>query len=276
MRTERAHWRLRKWYYTVALDRMDKLVVLRVVVVISLEVPVLTVSDCVHVLVADDHTLLREAIRDMLMAQDGFWVVGEAVDGQDVVDQAARLRPHVVLLDIAMLHSRPPEVVRKIRFASPDSKIVVLSMHDELLTVREMVDSGVSGYLHKSADRHVLVTAIRAAHQTDLPAGRHVLNSVPGEALTFHPVPSSVVSVREREVLTLVATGLSNRQVAGRLSITEATVKRHLRNIFEKLDAVSRIDAVNKATAAALIGNWHHGYPPVPQHLWPGAEPARA
>ncbi|MGQ0717691.1 MAG: response regulator [Pseudonocardiales bacterium] len=242
----------------------------------SLEVLVPTAGDCVHILVADDHTLVREAIRDMLMAQDDFWVVGEAADDQAVVEQAARLRPHVVLVDIAMLRNKPPEIVRKIRCASSSSKIVILSMHDELHIIREMVDSGVSGYLPRSADGHALVAAIRTAHQTDLSAGRHVVNSVPGEALTRHPVPSSAVSAREREVLILVAAGLSNRQVAGRLSITEATVKRHLRNTFEKLHAVSRIDAVNKATAAGLIGSWRHGYLPVPRHPWPGAEAARA
>lgn len=252
-------------------------------VVISLEVPVPlpTASDCVHILVADDHTLLREAMRDMLTGEDGFQVVGEAADGQAVVEQAARLRPHVVVLDIAMLRSGPLKIVRKIRSVSPSSKIVVLSMHDELHVVRELVESGVSGYLHKSADRHALVAAIRAAHDKpahdeDLSAGRHILDSAPREALTRHPVPPSVVSAREREVLTLVAAGLSNRQVAGRLAITEATVKRHLRNIFEKLDAVSRIDAVNKATAAALIGNGRHRHWPAPQHRWPGAEAAQA
>lgn len=227
-----------------------------------------TASDCVHILVADDHTLLREAMRDMLTAEDDFQVVGEAADGQAVVEQAARLRPHVVLLDIEMPRSRPLEIVRKIRSASPSSKIVVLSMPDEPHIVREMMESGISGYLYESANRHALVAAVRTAHQTDLPAGHRIMVSVPCEALTRHPVPPSAVSAREREVLTLVAAALSNRQVASQLCITEATVKRHLHNIFEKLGAVSWLDAVNKATV--------HGCLPTPPHLWPGAASASA
>ncbi|MGH3915772.1 MAG: response regulator [Pseudonocardiaceae bacterium] len=210
-------------------------------------------ADSVQILLADDHTLLREAMRDLLMSESEFRVVGEAADGEAVVQQAARLRPHVLLLDIEMPNSRAPETVRRIRSASPMTKVVVLSMHEEPPIIREMLESGVSGYLHKSVSKQSLVAAIRAVHHADRSAGRQVVISVSQELLTHEPVPSSELSAREREVLTLVATALSNRQISSQLSITEATVKRHLRNVFEKLGAVSRIDAVNKATAASLI-----------------------
>lgn len=246
-------------------------------------------ADKVRILVADDHTLLREAMRDLLATEDEFEVVGEAADGQAVVQQTARLRPHVVLLDLEMPRSRPVETVRMIRAASPMTKIVILSMHDEPHIIREMVQHGVAGYLHKSVSRHTLVAAIRAARQPDHAAGQRVMISVSQESLIHDPASSSSVlpsssaalpsppatlSAREREVLTLVAAALSNRQIASRLSITEATVKRHLRNIFAKLDAVSRIDAVNKATAASIIRNGRYGYRPAQHMRDTDAEPA--
>lgn len=206
-------------------------------------------TECIRILLVDDHTLLRETMRDVLVAEDGFQVVGEAADGDQAVVAATQVQPDVVLLDVEMPRNRPAETVENILGASPASKVIILSMHDAPHVVRDMVKSGVSGYLHKSVSRHGLAAAIRNAYR-DTSAERRVVVSVSHEVLTHAAAaPQSVLSPREREVLALVGAALSNRQIAARLSITEATVKRHLRNTFEKLGAVSRIDAVNKATA---------------------------
>jgi DNA-binding NarL/FixJ family response regulator len=140
--------------------------------------------------------------------------------------------------------------VTRIRKISPRTRILVLSMYDAPELVRNLLDLGVSGYLLKNATRHQLVAAIRGAYADD---GGIVLFVSRQSLAQIQDGGSGMLSARERDVLELVARALSNAQVASRLSVTEATVKRHLRNIFVKLGAVSRIDAVNKAVAAAQI-----------------------
>jgi DNA-binding NarL/FixJ family response regulator len=206
----------------------------------------------VRILLADDHTLLREAMRELLGFESDFEVVGEAADGVEAVDLAGRMRPDVVLLDVEMPQNVPTETVRGIRAVSPNSRVIMLTMHDAPRLVRDMVESGVAGYLHKSIGRQALTAAIRGALEGG-GRGRRILMSVTHGSLLADEAPSRLVSPRERQILVLVAAAFSNRQIASRLSITEATVKRHLRNAFEKLGAVSRIDAVNRAAAAGLI-----------------------
>lgn len=208
-----------------------------------------TESDGVRILLADDHTLLREALRDVLLAEDDFRIVGEAGDAASVVRVAMRTRPHIVLLDIEMPGSQPADTVRELLAVSPDCQVIILSMYDDPWLVQQMLDIGIRGYLHKSVTRREVVTAIRDAVGDEQRVTVSVSHGVPGNEHS----PTALLSLREFEVLTLVARAMSNRQIGARLSITEGTVKRHLRNIFGKLGAVSRIDAVNKATSAAII-----------------------
>jgi two-component system nitrate/nitrite response regulator NarL len=208
----------------------------------------------VRIVVADDHTLLREAICELLGLEPGFEVVGEGGDGEEAVELAARLRPDIVLLDVEMPRNVPGETVRAIKAGSPASRVIMLTGHDSPQLVREMLEAGVAGYLHKSIGRQGLTAAIRGALEGDRNGGgRRLVMSVTQGSLMADPAPSKLISPRERQILVLVAAAFSNRQIASRLKITEATVKRHLRNAFEKLGAVSRIDAVNRATAAGLI-----------------------
>ena len=208
----------------------------------------------VRIMLADDHTLLREAMRELLGFETDFEVVGEASDGVEAVEMAGRLRPDVVLLDVEMPQNVPTETVRGIRSVSPGSRVIMLTMHDAPQLVRDMVESGVAGYLHKSIGRQALTAAIRGAVEAGTSGGgRRLVMSVTHGSLMSDQPPSRLISPRERQILVLVAAAFSNRQIASRLSITEATVKRHLRNAFEKLGAVSRIDAVNRAAAAGLI-----------------------
>ena len=141
--------------------------------------------------------------------------------------------------------------VRRMHSASPRSKVVILSMYDGPKLLKSLLMLGIKGYLLKSVTRHELVAAMRGARTDD----DRVLLSVSSESLAkVHAAEPAVLSDRERDILELVASAMSNAQIASRLRLTEATVKRHLRNIFGKLDAVSRIDAVNKAIAASLGG----------------------
>lgn len=207
-------------------------------------------KDRIRILIVDDHALVREGLREILEIQDDMTVVGEAGDSASAVKLAAGTRPHVVILDIEIPGDDVTVTVERIRSVSPGSQVIILSMYDGPHLLRSLLAAGVRGYLLKTVHRHDLVAAVRSAHSDQ---GRIVLE-VSRESLAQANSPATdLLSQREREVLELTAQALSNIQIASRLGLTEATVKRHLRNIFVKLGAVSRIDAVNKAIAASLI-----------------------
>lgn len=207
------------------------------------------------VLIADDHRLLRETMREMLELQ-GLTVVGDTGDGVSAVALAKERQPAVVLLDVEMPGHSPVETVRQLGVVAPTTRVIVLSMHDDPLLVRQMLQAGVAAYLHKSASRENLLAAIRSAVRAggDRPVTVTVSRAnrpeVAPETESNRP---NLLSRRELEVLTLVGQALSNRQIASRLSITEGTVKRHMRNVFAKLGASSRLDAVNRGAAAGLL-----------------------
>jgi DNA-binding NarL/FixJ family response regulator len=197
------------------------------------------------VMIVDDHALVREGLCGILETQDDMRVVGEAGDSAATVALAAREHPDIVLLDIEIPGGVVTATVRQIRECSPGSRVIILSMYEGPQLVQEMLAAGVRGYLLKSIHWQELVVAIRAVHAN---ADRVVLGVSQESLRQVHQVPSAgALSAREREILALVGQALSNGQIASRLSLTEATVKRHLRNVFVKLGAVSRIDAVNKA-----------------------------
>ncbi|MFG2905902.1 response regulator [Kitasatospora sp. NPDC048286] len=208
----------------------------------------------VRVLAADDHVLLRTALCNLLTREPDITVVGEAGDGPMAVHQAVQLQPDVILLDLEMPGPGPIETVRQLKTAVPDSRIVVLTMHDDDELVHSLLSEGAFGYLHKSATREVLLAAVRSAVAggTILFTPQRPTARPPRPA--DRPEPQNVLTSRELEVLTCVAEAMSNRQIGRRLGITEGTVKRHLRNIFTKLEATTRLDAVNKAQSARLIG----------------------
>jgi DNA-binding NarL/FixJ family response regulator len=203
----------------------------------------------IRIVVADDHALLRETLCETLLLEDDFEVCGVASTGEEVVAVTAAVRPHIVLLDLGMPQHDPLETVARLHRVAPRPKVVVLTMHDRPDLVRRLIQAGVASYLSKHVSRRYLVTTIRSAHE-----GQGVTISLPGGfTMGGGEERTIVLSPRELEVLTLVADALSNRQIASRLSITEGTVKRHLRNVFEKLGASSRMEAVRMAREAALI-----------------------
>jgi DNA-binding NarL/FixJ family response regulator len=202
-------------------------------------------ADQISVLLVDDHALVREGVRGILERQPDITVIGEAEDSTSAVAAAAAQQPEIVLLDVDIPGGDVTTTVEKIRSSSPASRIIILSMYEGPQLVQALLACGISGYLLKSIHWQELVAALRAVHSD---SGRIVLG-ISRESLGYVPQEEAqqALSAREIEILDLVAEALSNGQIAARLQLTEATVKRHLRNIFAKLGAVSRLDAVNKA-----------------------------
>jgi DNA-binding NarL/FixJ family response regulator len=214
----------------------------------------------ITVALVDDHVLFRDGIQEILENEPDITVVGGIGDSEGAVELVTRTRPDVVLLDVEIIGDEVTTTVQRLRRLVPETRIVILSMYDGPHLVQPLLAIGIRGYLLKTASREELVSAVRSVYVDD---GRIILG-VSRESLAQlnagNRDGAGPLSQRERDVLQLVAQALSNSQIARRLLLTETTVKRHLSNIFAKLGAVSRIDAVNKAIAASIID------PPRPTH----------
>jgi DNA-binding NarL/FixJ family response regulator len=203
------------------------------------------------VVLIDDHRLFRESLGALLAVHEGIDVVAEGSNGEEAVRLARKHRPDVVLLDVEMPGQSVLTSLVEIRAASPSTKIVVLTMHENTPLARQLLLRGASAYLIKTIGHHELVAAIRASteHEQDL-----VTLSVSRGGLAGLTSPvAPVLSDREVEVLALVARACSNAGIATELRISEGTVKRHLSNINSKLGSTSRLDAVRRATRARLL-----------------------
>ena len=205
-------------------------------------------NDRIRVLLADDHTLFREGIRQMLETDPRIRVVGGAADGEEAIHLARQTQPHVVLLDLQMPKKGGEEAIRHLLRISSSPRILILSMR---LTnepfLRRLVAQGASGYVSKSASIEQLLAAVHNAVECPRsPKGDEAIVVVAPKILGREE-GEDPLSGRELEVLLLAARGLSNRQIAGSLLLGEATVKRHLANIYFKMGVGSRGEAVNKA-----------------------------
>ncbi|MCX5141816.1 MULTISPECIES: response regulator transcription factor [unclassified Streptomyces] len=209
------------------------------------------------ILLADDHTLFRAAIRDLLATEPDLEVVGESASGDATVSLAQRHRPDVLLLDVEMPGPGLIATMARVWRVSPLTQILVLSMHESAEIVRSALAEGASGYLSKTVTKAELIASVRSVAEGD---AKVVLAVSRRTAVRLHgSARDPVLSARETEVLHLLARACSNAQIATRLHIAEGTVKRHLTNIYAKLDAVSRLDALRRATAAGLVDGFRFG-----------------
>jgi DNA-binding NarL/FixJ family response regulator len=209
-----------------------------------------------RVILAEDHTLVREGTREILERHGEIDVVGEASDGETAVHLAGSLRPDVVILDIGMPGMGGLEAVRQIKAECPEVGVLVLTVHDEDQYVFAALEAGAAGYLLKDVPGDRLIEAVEAVR-----IGEPVLHpSVIRKVLAgFHPNGAqgsdrAVESLtdREIEVLRLAARGLSNKEIARRIDVSARTVQVHLAHIFDKLRVASRTEAVVRA----LRGGW--------------------
>jgi DNA-binding NarL/FixJ family response regulator len=205
----------------------------------------------IRVLLADDHTLFRRGIAELLAAHEGLEIVGQVPNDEEALALAQQEKPDVVVMQVQMPFERSKESLLKMSRISPSPKVVIVTMFEEPRYVRELMRLGASAYLLKSVSVEHLTGAIRAAVLD--PAGHHVVVGMPPEMIEGVEGGSrGVLSVREMEILILVARGLSNRQIASLLRLSEATVKRHLSNAYPKMGVTSRGAAVRQA----LFENW--------------------
>jgi len=214
----------------------------------------------VRVLIADDHTMVREGLR-WALEHAGLTVVGEAADGQEAVDLAEQHRPDVVLMDLSMPVLSGVAATKRIRGLVPDAAVLVLSMLSDETAVSSALGAGAQGYLVKDCTTVEIVDAVRRVAAGERVLASAVIDTVPpvaaggATAMRREPPPSTrpLISKREEEVLRLVATGVSIPEAARRLFISVKTVKNHLSSIYQKLDSHDRAQAVLKAMRMGLI-----------------------
>lgn len=205
----------------------------------------------IRVIIADDHQMFREGVREMLSTARDIEVIGEAANGREAVDLAKKVRPDVVLLDVEMPVMSAEEAMARMLKISPMPRVVIVTMHEEPRLVRWFLGNGASAYLVKSASLEELVSAVRAAART--PCAENTVVVVPRVVLDNLDERAEGLSGRQMDILLLAARGLSNRQISASLHIAEATVKRHLANIYNKIEVGSRSEATQKAISEGWI-----------------------
>jgi len=213
-------------------------------------------SNYTRILLADDHAMLRDGVRMVLEAHGDFEVVGCAENGRAAVDMARELRPDIAVLDVAMPELNGLEATREIRECCPDTAIVILSMHEGEEYLREALRAGAAGYVLKRAAAQELVGAIHAVQRgesyLDPALTRTLISDYVRQVERGDETPDSLTD-RELEVLTLVAEGMTNRQIALKLSISIKTVQTHRANLMDKLNLHDRTELVRYAIRRGLI-----------------------
>ncbi len=222
-------------------------------------------ADGIRVMVVDDQGLVREGLMTLLDASDGITPIAAAGDGEEAVALAARHRPDVVLMDLRMPRCDGVEATRRIREARPETEIVVLTTHADEASILDAMGAGARGYLTKDAGIAEISRAVHAAaaHHACLdPAVQARLLEAAssrrpvgarGDGVSSAPLPDDLTP-REAEVLSLIAAGLSNAEIAAELVVSAATVKTHVNHVFAKIGARDRAQAVHYAYTHDLAG----------------------
>lgn len=207
----------------------------------------------VRILLADDHSMVRQGFRRILEAQEDFEIAGEACNGKQAVELAEQLRPDVVVMDVAMPGLNGIEATRRICESSPGTRVLALSMHRDSVYVREILRSGARGYLLKDAFDADLVAAVRAVARGEGYIAPAVADSVLADYRQHVTDPVDLLTPREREVLQLIAEGKTNKEIASLLNLSVYTVDAHRGRIMEKLNLHSTGELVRFALRKGII-----------------------
>ena len=215
-------------------------------------------SSPVTILLADDHTIVRQGLARLLEEQPNLKVIGEATDGRHAVEKANQLKPDIVIMDIAMPRLNGIEAAKRIRKNLPETKILILSMYSHEHYIHELIETGVSGYLLKESSGRDIIKAIHAAMNNETflsPSISKVLMEAYRSPRKRSPRTDRYkqLSNREREVFQLIAEGYSTRVIAEMLFVSMSTVKSHRAKIMEKLDLNSTVKLVHFAIQLGLV-----------------------
>jgi two-component system, NarL family, response regulator NreC len=212
----------------------------------------------IRLLLADDHVVVRSGLRMLLQAREDIEIVGEAENGREAVEKVRALQPDVVLMDVQMPDMNGIEATRRIKQVAPNTAVLALTMHEDDHYFFEMLHAGASGYVPKRAAPDELVKALHTVHQGNVflypsLATRLVQDYLQRAESGDQPLVHDDLTPRELEVLTLIAEGMTNAEIADRLVISVKTVDRHRENIMRKLNLHNRIDLVKYALRMGLI-----------------------
>ena len=202
-----------------------------------------------EIVLADDHPLLRKALKDLLGKEKDFEIAGEAGDGREAVRLATEISPNIVIMDISMPNMDGLEATQQIKATCPDVAVLVLTVHTDDECILEILQAGAAGYLIKSAFGDEVVQAVRAIVTGEMVLSHAIGQRLMKQAARYPTKPVSLeagekLSTRELEILKLTARGMSNKDIAQTLGIKLRTVKGHLADIFSKLRVASRTEAV--------------------------------
>jgi DNA-binding NarL/FixJ family response regulator len=228
-----------------------------------------SVNGSIRVLLADDQRVVREGLATLLSLLDGIEVAGTAGDGDEAVDLAAHLRPDVVLMDLRMPRCDGVDATRRLRELDPNIKVLVLTTYADDRSVIDALRAGARGYLTKDASaeeiRLALDQVVRGQAAIDPAVQHHLIDAIaaspePRESAAVPQLPDGLTT-REREVLALIAEGLSNREIADRLHVSETTIKSHVNHLFAKTGVRDRAQAVTYAYRHGLTRTHDDGQP---------------
>lgn len=207
----------------------------------------------IRVLLADDHAILRKGVRMLIDSQPDLEVVGEAKTGREAIDEARKLKPDIVVMDVSMPELNGIEGTRQICDELINTKVIGLSMHKDSVYVREILRAGARGYLLKDSEDDDLIRAIRAVSRGEAFLSPAISDAVLTDYRKHVTNPVDMLTSREREVLTMIAEGKTNKEIANALNLSVYTVESHRGSVMEKLNLHNTGDIVRFALRNGLI-----------------------
>lgn len=215
----------------------------------------------INIVLADDHILVRKGIKAMLESESGINVIGEAGNGSEALESAKALKPDILVLDIRMPEMTGLEAAAKLRQYAPETKAVILSMHDSEEYVMQALAAGAYGYLLKDTDKHEFVKALRQIHGGTKYFSGAVSNVLANQLLNAKPLAKPTTPAedpyhltrKEKEILRMIIDGKHNKEIADGYSLSVRTIETHRFNMMKKLGVNNAVDMVNKAVKENLV-----------------------